>query len=68
MSDRKHKYKRTYSGEEYCIKCGVYFEKLFRSSIKISKYENLSEIYADYVNRILPCLTDEEVIIKKALE
>lgn len=63
----KHKYIQKY-GQEYCCKCETRFYDLLSVARKISTYDDGMEKFGDFVNRINPCLSDEEAIIKKALE
>ncbi len=69
MSNRtNHKYERSSNEAEYCSKCDIGFEYLLTEAFKINANKKIGEIFGDFVNRVNPCLTDEEILIKKALE
>jgi hypothetical protein len=68
MNNRNHKYERESNDVEYCSKCNIGFYYLLEKARAIEVYKNTEELYGEYVNRVNPCLTDEEYIIKKALE
>lgn len=56
---------------EFCVKCKTEWNKLYGDSVKIFDYKepyDRNEIAINFVNRVNPCLTDEEAMIKNLLE
>lgn len=50
-----------------CLKCELSWHFLYTKASKIRRFfENETAI--EYVNKVYPCITDEEAIIKKLLE
>lgn len=50
-----------------CLKCGQTWERLYYKSLAFERL-NFAVSAIDFVNRALPCLSDEEAIVKKLLE
>lgn len=69
MSNRKHSFR---TGDDYrlkCKKCGKSGYDLFTEYFANGGKKGCStEVTISYLNKIMPCLTDEEVIIKRLLE
>lgn len=72
MNKPKHYWIITFDGRELCERCGC----LFNDAVNVLYIKNGSwlniylpeETYGEYISRMMPCLTDEELIIKKIIE
>lgn len=68
MSNTNHNvinYESTFN--MFCTKCKCSWDELYYKAFKL-KVEYLIESNIEIVNRIIPCITDEEAIIKELLE
>jgi hypothetical protein len=66
--NNKHEFVFSTNRIEFCFKCNERLYNLINAADKANVSQYAGETYGDYVDRAIPCLTDEEIIIKKALE
>jgi hypothetical protein len=66
--NNRHQYIQKY-GQEYCCKCETRFDDLYSIAKNIEpQVTDYTETFGELVNRLNPCISDEEALIKKALE
>ncbi len=71
MKNFKHdfiKYNKDKVYDSLCTKCNQSLWLLYDKSCIDYDHSFLNELHVDFINRTNPCITDEEALIKKALE
>ncbi len=71
MTNTNHKFSDIippYHYERYCLKCNRLWHSLYTQAAGSKDRINKDERNIDFVNKVIPCITDEEALIKKALE
>ena len=51
-----------------CIRCDGIFSDIYKTCGNIMEFKNFTGLAIDYVNTVMPCLSNEELVIKKLLE
>ena len=71
MANTKHSFDYEYNSgtwDPLCLKCKLGWHALYNNAYENYERTNIGETNIEFINRTVPCITDEEAAIKRLLE